>query len=277
MNEGETINLLFCGDSCVADGVLLATLSVLEHMRQPLHVFLLTAAVGTGQEARCPISPEFADRLQAIVQDVHPAGRVTRVDLTEAFSENPPTANMDTRFTPLCMLRLYADLVPQMPERLLYLDSDVLCRRDFGSFYGQDMTGVELCGVLDRYGSWFFRSGRWHRNYINSGVLLMNMTEIRRSGLFARCRTLCREKEMFMPDQTALNKLARKRLVPRCYNEQSDPRPDTVFQHFSTRFRFFPYVRTVTVKPWEEQRVHEVLGLRDYDGLYARYRKEKEQ
>ncbi len=277
MNEEERINLLFCGDACVADGVLLSTLSVLEHMRQPLHIFLLTAAVDAEQGARRPMSADFAARLQRVVQGTHPDSRVTRVDLTEAFSQDPPIANMGTRFTPLCMLRLYADLVPEMPERLLYLDSDVLCRRDFSAFYGQDMTGVELCGVLDRYGSWFFRGGRWRRNYVNSGVLLLNMAEIRRSGLFARCRALCREKEMFMPDQTALNKLARKRLASRRYNEQADPRPDTVFQHFSTRFRFFPYVRTVTVKPWEEQRVHEVLGLQDYDGLYARYRKEKEQ
>ena len=105
----------------------------------------------------------------------------------------------------------------------------------------------------------------------------MNMAEIRRSGLFARCRALCRDEKMFMPDQSALNRLAHKRLVSRCYNEQADPRPDTVFQHFSTRFRFFPYVRTVTVKPWDEQRVHTVLKLRDYDELYVRYWKEKEQ
>lgn len=277
MSEAETIHLLFCGDENVADGVLLAALSVTAHMRQPLHIYLFTAAAGEGEKRRRPISRAFSERLQTAVRKSHPDSRVTLVDLTEPFAANPPTANMDTRFTPLCMLRLYADLVPDIPERLLYLDCDVLCRRDFSDFYRQDMTGVELCGVLDRYGSWIFRGGRWRRNYINSGVLLMNMAEIRRSGLFARCRALCRDEKMFMPDQSALNRLAHKRLVPRCYNEQADLRPDTVFQHFSTRFRFFPYVRTVTVKPWDEQRVHTVLKLRDYDELYVRYWKEKEQ
>ena len=277
MSEAETIHLLFCGDENVADGVLLAALSVTAHMRQPLHIYLFTAAAGEGGKRRRPISRVFSERLQTAVRKSHPDSWVTLVDLTEPFAANPPTANMDTRFTPLCMLRLYADLVPDIPERLLYLDCDVLCRRDFSDFYRQDMTGVELCGVLDRYGSWFFRGGRWRRNYINSGVLLMNMAEIHRSGLFARCRALCRDEKMFMPDQSALNRLAHKRLVPRCYNEQADPRPDTVFQHFSTRFRFFPYVRTVTVKPWDEQRVHTVLKLRDYDELYVRYWKEKEQ
>ena len=274
--EAEPIHILFCGDENVADGVLLATLSILAHVVQPLHIFLFTAAVGEGDRQRRPMPDSFAQRLQTVVQRRHPDSRVTRVELTEQFAACPPTANMDTRFTPLCMLRLYADLVAEIPDRLLYLDCDVLCRRDFTDFYRQDMTGVELCGVLDRYGSWFFHGGHWRRNYINSGVLLMNMAEIRRSGLFARCRALCRDERMFMPDQSALNRLAHKRLVSRCYNEQADPRPDTVFQHFSTRFRFFPYIRTVTVKPWEPQRVHEVLGLRDYDELYAQYWKEKE-
>lgn len=34
---------------------------------------------------------------------------------------------MGTRFTPCCMLRLYADRIPELPDRLLYLDTDVLC------------------------------------------------------------------------------------------------------------------------------------------------------
>lgn len=277
MSETETINLLFCGDEYVADGVLLAALSVVAHTHRPLRIFLFTAAAGEEDKRRRPISQEFSERLQTAVRRDQPDSRVTLVDLTELFTANLPAANMDTRFTPLCMLRLYADLVPEIPDRLLYLDCDVLCRRDFSGFYRQDMTDVELIGVLDRYGSWFFRRGHWRRHYINSGVLLMNMAEIRRNGLFARCRALCRDTKMFMPDQSALNRLARKRLAPRRYNEQANPRPDTVFQHFSTRFRFFPYIRTVTVKPWDVQRVHMVLKLRDYDDLYVRYWKEKER
>lgn len=271
------MNVLFCGDENVADGVLLSVLSLTAHTQEPLDIFLLTAAVGEGETARRPMQPAFAAHLQRAVRRRNPDSRVILLDLTDRFYADLPAANMDTRFTPLCMLRLYADLAPEIPDRLLYLDCDVLCRRDFSDFYYQDMTGVELCGVLDRYGRWFFGGGALHQSYINSGVLLMNMRSIRESGLFARCRQLCREVRMFMPDQTALNKLARKRIVPRCFNEQAEPQADTVFQHFSTRFRFFPYVRTVTVKPWDIERVHRVLKQREYDGLYELYWEEKQQ
>ena len=166
------------------------------------------------------------------------------------------------------MLRLYADLVPGLPDRLLYLDNDVICRRDFDDFYNMDMTGAEIAGVLDYYGSWFFRRRIFSRDYLNSGVLLLNMPEIRRTGLFSRCRKRCAEKKMFMPDQSALNKLSDKKIIlPRIYNEQRKLHDDTIFQHFTTSFRFFPWLHAVSVKPWQVEKMHEVLGIHEYDVL----------
>ena len=62
---------------------------------------------------------------------------------------------MSTRFTPCCMLRLFADEIAELPDRLLYLDTDIICRKDFTEFYYQNMENVEIAGVLDYYGSWF--------------------------------------------------------------------------------------------------------------------------
>lgn len=270
------MNLLFCGDENVADGVLLSAMSVAEQVMAPLQVFLFTAAVEDGAQTRRPISARFAKRLEAVLRKINENSRVVLCDLTELFAARLPLANMNTRFTPLCMLRLYADLVAEIPERVLYLDSDVLCRGDFSDFYHQDMTDVEIAGSLDRYGRWFFNGGPLRQRYLNSGVLLMNMEQIRAGGLLERCRGLCRDRKMLMPDQTALNRLAKKRILPRRYNEQGAPRPDTVFQHFSTRFRFWPYIHTQTVKPWEIEKVHHILGQREYDRLYAHYLQEKE-
>lgn len=83
---------------------------------------------------------------------------------------------------------------------------------------------------------------------------------------------------MFMPDQSALNKLAAaKKIMPAKYNEQKKLKSDTVLQHFSTTFRFFPWIHTVTVKPWEPEKLHSVLKLYEYDDLleeYAAYEKQ---
>ncbi|MCT3498867.1 glycosyltransferase family 8 protein, partial [Lactobacillus delbrueckii subsp. bulgaricus] len=186
--------------------------------------------------------------------------------------------NMGTRFTPYAMLRLFADELPQIPDRILYLDDDVIIRRPVDQFYTQDLTGTELVGVLDYFGRFFFHNQKKIFDYLNSGVLLLNMPEIKRTGLFKRVRHLMQVKKMFLPDQTAINKLAKeKRIAPRKYNEQYALQDDTVIQHFTTSFRFFPYFRTQTVKPWDVKRVHSVLNLHEYDDLLNEYLQLKDQ
>jgi len=162
--------------------------------------------------------------------------------------------------------------VPELPDRILYLDADVLCRADFSPLYDQDLSHVEIAGVPDRYGKWFF-GNLFKHDYLNSGVLLMNMANIRKSGVFQRCRDMCRDVRMFMPDQSALNKTARKGKLPARYNEQGRIKPDTVFKHFTTFFRFFPYVRAVTVKPWQTDRMHRELGIFEFDDILDAYQR----
>lgn len=178
---------------------------------------------------------------------------------------------MGTRFTPYAMLRLFADQLPDLPDRLLYLDGDVVCHQDPSEFYQQDISNVEFVGVLDYYGRWFFHHSLTHLDYVNSGVLLLNMRKIKQTKLFEQTRKLC-VRWMFMPDQSALNKLAKnKRIVSRRYNEQHQFHEDTVFQHFTTSFKFFPMFKLQTIKPWEVQEVHDVLGIHEYDDILAKY------
>lgn len=81
-------------------------------------------------------------------------------------------------------------------------------------------------------------------------------------------------KRMFLPDQSAINKLAtKKKIAPRRFNEQYHLRDDTVIQHFTTSFRFKPYFHTQTVKPWDVERVHSVLKLHEYDNILNEYLK----
>jgi hypothetical protein len=83
---------------------------------------------------------------------------------------------------------------------------------------------------------------------------------------------MCESKKMFMPDQSALNKLCKNKIIcSRQYNEQRRLHDNTVFQHFTTSFRFFPYFHSVTVKPWNIEGMHNVLKLHEYDDLLEEY------
>lgn len=269
------MNVLYCGDSNVEDGVAISVLSLLPHVEEPLHVFILTASITVAEKRYVPVSSEFAHKLEAKMKERDSEHTLMLLDATDRFEAAPPIANLDTRFTPCCMLRLYADQLGCLPSRILYLDCDVVCRGDISQMARWDMDGHEIGGVLDYYGRWLFRQRIAHLDYLNSGVLLMNLDEIARTGLLARCREMCASEKMFMPDQSALNKLAVSKLImPRCYNEQRKLQDDTVLQHFSTSFRVFPVPKVVTVKPWQPDRMHTVLKLHEYDDVleaYARF------
>ncbi|MCD7834387.1 MAG: hypothetical protein LUH00_10445 [Lachnospiraceae bacterium] len=267
------MNILYCGDTNIEDGLVISVLSLMKSVSEPLNIFVMTMDLTVRQRRILPVSEDTISDLDNRLKKQNEKSSIICIDATDLFRAAPPLANMETRFTPCCMLRLYADQVPEIPERILYLDNDVVCRKNFRGFYYQDLSEYELAGVPDYYGKWFFRKNLFHMDYMNSGVLLLNMSRIRESGLFARCRTLCSEKKMFMPDQSAINKLAeRKKLCNRVYNEQRRLHEETVFQHFTTSFRFFPWLHTLTVKPWQIEQVHEKLKLYEYDDILQEYR-----
>ena len=266
------MNILYCGDANVGQGIFLSVLSILKHTERDVDIFILTASI----DGHMPVGSDFADRLRDVIRDKGNGGDVRLFDITDLFGSCCPEPNMDTRFTPFCMLRLFADLVPEIPDKVLYLDTDVLCRAPFDDMYDTDVSSVEIAGVPDRYGKWFFGNVLRH-DYFNSGVLLMNMKKIRESGLLAGCREMCRTKKIFMPDQSSLNKLAVKKKLPGRYNAQKKIHKKTVFKHFTTYFRYLPKFRPVTIKPWDYDKVHEVLKIYEFDDIFEEYEKLKEK
>ena len=261
------MNILFCGDHNAEDGILIATLSLLKNSgAQELHIYILTMYTQSYHKKFQPFSKQAADYLKSLLVKQNPQNTLKLMDCTGLFVREPLIANMSTHFTPYAMLRLFADEIPQLPNKILYLDADVIVRRSLVNFYQQDLTGTELVGVLDYWGRFFFHNLHEHKvfDYVNSGVLLLNLPEIRKTNLFARIRHLLQTRTVLMPDQTALNRYAReKKIAPRRYNEQYKLQPDTVIQHFTTSFRFWPVFHTLTVKPWDVQRVHKVLKLHE--------------
>ena len=267
------MNIMYCGDGYIERGVLISVLSLVGNVPSddPLDVYVITAAIGE----KAPVGADFAEFVDSLVKREHSAASsLTLIDATAEFEAQPPAANMDTRFTPCCMLRLYADELDGIPDRILYLDNDVVCARNCQELYETGIENFEFAGVLDYYGRFFFRERILHMDYINSGVLLMNIGYMRQTGLLAKCREQCAEKQMFMPDQSSLNHLATsKKILPRRFNDQRRQHDDTVMRHFSNCFGFFP-PRLIDVKPWQVERMNDELGVHEYDALLESYEAE---
>lgn len=269
----KQVNLLYCGDENIEKGLIISIISIVKHYKGKLNIIVLTASLETVHRRYNTVNADTIKVLDFYVKQVNPESSVKLIDVSKNFDKFIPKSNLDTRFTPMCMLRLFADQIEDMPDKILYLDNDTIADGDISELFGEDVEDYEFAGVLDHYGSWFFRDKVTKRDYLNSGVLLFNMKKVKETGLFEQCREKCRNQRMFMPDQTALNKLAvAKKSLPRKFNEQKKNKKDTVIRHFTTGFRFFPWVRTITVKPWDIKRMHKVLKLYKYDGILKEYR-----
>lgn len=269
------MNILYCGDRGIKEGLLLSILSLIKNATDELHIYLLTI----NYEDSKPISDKTANFLDDLVKKKSKNNFVKKIDATEIFKKNLPKKNMDTIFTkkyfkPCAMLRLYMDQIKQLPkDKILYLDYDVLCLKDPKEFYETDLTNYEVAAVLDIYGKNFYHYNFPKTDYVNSGVLLINLEESKRTNLFPRAVKICQEKRMMLADQAALNRtITERKLMPRKYNEQQDhPKKDTVFHHFSNNFKFWPFFHVQKIKPQDVKKVQQTLKIHIYDDLYRDY------
>lgn len=290
------MNILYCGDVGISRGVLVSILSLIRNGRKKYddkaqkmvedegetvpvyHIYIMTIRY-TGVEPFTERATEFLDKL---VKKTNPKSFVKLIDATDVFVKNLPKKNMGSYFTPCSMLRLYLDKVPELArlDRVLYLDYDVVCRGSIRDYYEMGLSDVEAAGVLDIYGRRFYHyHGLFKQDYMNSGVMLFNVSECIKSGMFEKAVMLCARRWMMLADQAALNKaISRRRLVDRKYNEQEErPRRETVLHHFSNNFKFWPYFRVQKVKPFEIDKIHEVLKITEYDDILMEYDKLKDR
>ena len=264
------MNILFCGNDRIFDGILIALLSIIKYYKGRLDVYIMTANLQNMRDDYAPISWQQARMIENVISSVCGESRVFLIDKTGVFKNDiAECVNKDTVYTPYSMLRLYADDI--LVNRLLYLDADVVACDDIEPLYNMDISGFEMAGVRDFLGKWFIEY-----NYMNTGVLLFDMPQCRKDGLFKKARQMCHNRKMFFPDQTSLNRMCRKKLfLHDKYHEQKCYRPGTVIQHFCKSLRLFPYIHTVNVKPWEIERLHSVYKLYAHDDVLDRYVKIK--
>ena len=264
------MNLLFCGNSKVFDGVLTCLLSIVKRTSENvrLNVFLFTMDVSRIKADYVPITDAEVDFLQNILRKYNPKSTVKKVDVTQLYEENfAGSPNEGAYCSPYTLIRLFADLVPKMPDKILYLDADVMFNRDARLLYDIDVTDYEYAAANDHYGKYLIR-----HDYINAGVLLLNMKKIRQTGLFEKARKLICTKKLVFADQSAIiRSTTRKKLLPQKFNDQKFLHKHTVVRHFSKRLFWLPYPHTDNIKQWQVDKVHKVFRYHAFDDIYEEY------
>ena len=148
------INLLFSGNGKVFDGILSCLLSIFKRTdtKEPFRVYVFTMNITRVKPEYTAISQEMIDFLNVVAREYNKESEVLRVDVTDLYEkEFAYCPNEGAYCSPYTLLRLFADLVPQMPDKLLYLDVDLLFNRDIRLLYDTDVSEVEYAAARDHY------------------------------------------------------------------------------------------------------------------------------
>lgn len=264
------INLLFSGNSGVFDGVLTCMLSIFKRTMtdEPFRIFVYTMDVSRIKPEYTPISDAQITFLDEIAKTYNAENEILKVDVTDLYEkEFGGCPNEGAYCSPYTLLRLFADEIEGMPDKLLYLDVDILFNRDIRLLYDIDVEDYEYAAARDHYGKYLINP-----NYVNAGVLLFNMKKIRETGLLAKARELIKTKKLVFADQSAvIRSTTRKRMLPQRFNDQKFLHKHTVVRHFSKRLFYLPYPHTANIKQWRVSDIHRIFRYYVFDDILYEY------
>ena len=257
------INLLLCGNKKVFDGALTQLISITNRTKEDINCYIFTMDATRLKSEYVPIEDEQIEFLNKVIKSKNINNNVKKIDVTKEYEEEfLGTANENAYCTPYTLLRLLADKIEEIPDKILYLDIDIMVGNDLTKLYNIDITNYEYAAVKEKYGCWIIRP-----DYINAGMLLLNMKKIKETGLLEKARNLLKRRKLLFADQDAIFWSTTKKLIlPRIYNEQSKfNKKDTVICHFCKRLMFRPYPHTENYKQWNIEEVHKILKCFYFD------------
>lgn len=200
----ERLKAVFCFDENLIAPVQVAAASLVDScVRDSLSC-----------EIHCVCTKEAGSVETQLLQAV--SARDAQSTLSMHCIENPYASSYEVRgISTGTYLRLaLPELLPET-DRILYMDADILVRGSLRQLWETPMQGMALAavkGAVNLSDKWEWNSRReyWHLlegergNYINAGVTLLHLAEIRRRGLKNTWDALARQK-LYYQDQDILN------------------------------------------------------------------------
>jgi len=170
----QHLPIVFCCDKNYAIYAAVASYSVCRHARHGLKLIWLVP------------STDISD-IEPVLQHLGQLGMRPKVIPVDGavFSSWKQTGHI----TVTSYFRL---LIPQVLDepKVLYLDCDVLVLDDLAELFFTDMQGCALAGVEDIPSNEIRVPLRPGGKYINSGVMLMDLDQLRREDFFSRCQAI---------------------------------------------------------------------------------------
>ncbi|MBQ7219011.1 MAG: hypothetical protein IJS27_05840, partial [Ruminococcus sp.] len=140
------VNVLFCGNSGVFDGFLTCALSLMKRTesKEPFAFYIFTMSLPRLSERYTALTDDEIALFDSVIKRYNPENSVKVTDVSDLYEQEfAYCPNEGAYCSPYTLIRLLADLVDGIPDKVLYLDADVLFNRDVHLLYDIDVTGYE--------------------------------------------------------------------------------------------------------------------------------------
>ena len=165
------MNILLCGNEKVFDGALTELISITNKTKETVNCYIFTMDLTRIKPEYTSIKDEQIEFLDKVIKTKNSENSVIKIDVTDLYEKEFGRCKNESAYcTPYTLLRLLADLFPEIPDKILYLDIDMMADDDISKLYNIDVSDYEYAAVKEKYGSVLL-----YPDYINAGMLLLNM------------------------------------------------------------------------------------------------------
>ncbi|PVH25831.1 glycosyltransferase family 8 protein [Sphingobacterium corticibacter] len=164
----------------------------------------------------CLLTEELNDEMRnSLAELIGPTNTLSFLNLAGKIADD---IYVDEKYTVAANYRLLLpDLLPEF-DTIIYIDCDIIVRNDLAElFHSVDLTGHYMAGVfeatLDFQKEHMLAIGCDPGKYINSGLLLMNLRELRQDNMSAKFLDALRFPGLEFPDQDVINQLCAGKII----------------------------------------------------------------
>ena len=207
------MDILYASDNKFVSIMMTSINSVLENVKDEINIHIISDAISKkNKENISLLVNKYEKKVFFYEADKYLNGIKNKIRVTSAWPA-------------IAFIRIYlVELLPQNIEKILYLDCDTLVCKDIRKLWNTDLSQYLVAGVLDCMDKNYINKIGLDNSdiYINSGVLLFNLINMRKYDLEDKFEQIIKEKGQYFkyPDQDAINIVMNKHIktIPMEYN-----------------------------------------------------------
>lgn len=231
-NEEHRIPIAMATDGNYVYTTVVAMTSMLENKNDDTYLDFYVMISGE-------VSKDDRNRMK-LLENLYQNCSVKLIDMKNKFQE----IRMTDRITVPTYYRLALPSIMAEYDKILYLDGDIIVRKDLWDMYSADIkdnyiAGVKDFGIVNSGESYAKRMGIKDLNkYVNAGILVMNINQMRKDNIEEKFNNFLPElkhRRLFNNDQDVINAI--------CYDKIKFLSPEyNAMQHFCFDYKNIPHL-----------------------------------